>query len=411
MRANEFLREFEVADEDLEWLAAHSTSRLKHAISRAFKTQHNAEKSHNAAVARHDAEPIKKAPELRKKKDPRLAKPIDEDYDYDDAKFFSQLKQMQIDDRTAFDKVMAKVWSHAISERTNKLFDEKDLPSEANHHFDNIIIDAHGSFVDKLKFLDKLVKHGILSASRIFKGGLGNFDNILEYDDPIYQDIKTTIMNWAPKIGSNPAGKGEMFVILFTNGAVKAAVGDVKVGDTTAEVKSYDARLIGHKGYGSTIGTFKEYLIKLKELVPEREFSDDPNYYNWNYKGLTELSRTFQEAVKNGKGAKVKPLLDWTLHSLYVNSTPEQRDKIVDVISNDGSFSVAEFIRQWMLFQFDYYKMLEHFTGILFVNPTTLDYLYVSDTDEFDKQYDKFYIKPNFSWKDKQSIVIKISLL
>ena len=411
MRANEFLREFEVADEDLEWLAAHSTSRLKHAISRAFKTQHKAEKSHNAAVARHDAEPIKKAPELRKKKDPRLAKPIDEDYDYDDAKFFSQLKQMQIDDRTAFDKVMAKVWSHAISERTNKLFDEKDLPSGANHHFDNIIIDAHGSFVDKLKFLDKLVKHGILSASRIFKGGLGNFDNILEYDDPIYQDIKTTIMNWAPKIGSNPAGKGEMFVILFTDGAVKAAVGDVKVGDTTAEVKSYDARLIGHKGYGSTIGTFKEYLIKLKALVPNTEMPDDPNYYNWNYKGLTELNRIFTQAAQNHKGNQIKPLLDWTLHSLYVDSTPLQRDKVVDVIGTDGSFDVNEFIRQWMLFQFDYYKMVEHFTGILFVNPSTLDYLYISDTDDFDKNYDKFHIKPNFSWKDKQSIVIKISLL
>ena len=64
-----------------------------------------------------------------------------------------------------------------------------------------------------------------------------------------------------------------------------------------------------------------------------------------------------------------------------------------------------------MLFQFDYYKMLEHFTGILFVNPSTLDYLYISDTDDFDKNYDKFHIKPVFSWKDKQSIVIKISLL
>jgi len=412
MRAKEFLREFEVADEDLEWLAAHSTSRLKHAITCAFKTQHDAEKSHKAtAAAKRDVEHAEKPPELRKKKDPRLAQPIDEEYDYDDAKFFSQLKQMQSDDRAAFDKVMAKVWSHAISERTNKLFDEKDLPSEANQHFDNIIIDAHGSFVDKLKFLDKLVKHGILSASSIFKGGLGNFNNILEYDDPIYQDIKNPIMNWAPKIGSNPAGKGEMFVILFTNGAKKAAVGDVQVGDITAEVKSYDARLVGHKGYGSTIGTFKEYLIKLQALVPDRELSDDPNYYNWNYKGLTELSRIFQEAVKSGHGNKIKPLLDWTLHSLYVSSTPEQRDRIVDVISSDGSFDVNEFIRQWMLFQFDYYKMIEHFTGILFVNPTTLDYLYVSDTDEFDSNYDKFYIKPSFSWKDKQSIVIKISLL
>ena len=131
---------------------------------------------------------------------------------------------------------------------------------------------------------------------------------------------------------------------------------------------------MGHKGYGSTIGTFKEYLIKLQALVPDRELSDDPNYYNWNYKGLTELSRIFQEAVKSGHGNKIKPLLDWTLHSLYVSSTPEQRDRIVDVISSDGSFDVNEFIRQWMLFQFDYYKMIEHFTGcLLYTSPSPRD--------------------------------------
>ena len=412
MRAKEFLLEFAVPDDDLKWLADHSTSRLKTAIIKAFKAQHKSEQAHKASQAHKiDIERHEKPPEQRKKKDPRLAKPIDEDYEYNDENFFSRLKQMQTDDRTAFDKVMAKVYSHVISNLTQKIFSEKGLPTEANHHFDNIMIDANGKLEAKLEFLKKLGAQGILNPSTMFSGGLGNFDDILKYDDSVYEDIKFTVMNWTPKIGSNPAGKGEMFVILFTDGAAKAAVGDVKIGDITAEVKSYDARLIGHKGYGSTIGTFKEYLIKLKALVPNTEMPDDPNYYNWNYKGLTELNRIFTQAAQNHKGNQIKPLLDWTLHSLYVDSTPSQRDKVVDVIGTDGSFDVNEFIRQWMLFQFDYYKMLEHFTGILFVNPSTLDYLYISDTDDFDKNYDKFHIKPVFSWKDKQSIVIKISLL
>ena len=89
MRAKEFLLEFAVPDDDLKWLADHSTSRLKTAIIKAFKAQHKSEQAHKASQAHKiDIERHEKPPEQRKKKDPRLAKPIDEDYDYDDAKFF-----------------------------------------------------------------------------------------------------------------------------------------------------------------------------------------------------------------------------------------------------------------------------------------------------------------------------------
>lgn len=414
MRAEEFLVEFSVANDDIHWLAKHASDKLKKAIVSTFHKLKSAGKKRKTKAS--DEISSQDPPSLgRKKKDPRLAKPIDEDSAelkdlFSEQNFFNYLKTMQQSSPSEFHIIMAKVWSGQISVRAKELFKKKKLPLDATVHFDHIIIDAGGTFENKLKFLDKLIDNGPIDPSGIRTGGLGNFNDIMKYDNEIYQEIKRPIMNWTPKIGSTVSGKGEMFVILFTDDATKATVGDVDIDGATAEVKAYEARLIGHKGYGSTIGTFKEYVAKLHALFPDRKLPEDPNWYNWNYKGLSELSKLFSEAARAGKGDKIKPIIDWTLQSLYVDSTPEQRDKIVDVIAPDGSFDVDEFIRQWMLFQFDYYQMTEDFDGILFVNPVSFDFLYVSDTDEFADHYEKFRVQPTFSWKDKQSIVIKISL-
>lgn len=283
----------------------------------------------------------------------------------------------------------------------------KSLPVSLTRTIRGWFIDGEGTPEEKMQFVELMRTRGYIKTNALMSAEPNNFNNIRKFDSRVYDSVKDYFMQYEGSIGGVGIGKGELYCIFFAAGVTKGAPGDIIVGGNETEVKAVKSRFLATTGYGSTSSFFKTYRDMLQELVPTT-LPTDRNWFNWNYKGLHSLNDIF---VKSGNPQACKDIIDKTLAALYVDSTPDQRSRVVDVISDDCSFDVNAFLNAWLLMQFDYYKSIDGFDGILFINPGNFNFVYIEDSMQLDDKRALFNVKPSLSWKESRNVTSQISLI
>lgn len=310
-----------------------------------------------------------------------------------------------------FEKMYTEHNFKTIEDLVDDVIKARRLPSEYGDTISGWFRKASGTYEQKIEFLRDIRYNGYLETSALLSPEPSNFNSIAKYSSVVYDGVKDKFMSFEGKISGISIGKGELFCIFFASNVFKGSRGDLVIQGRDAEVKAIRSRFMATTGYGSTSSFFKTYKKMLQDLVPSMKDElekKDRNWYNWNYSGLTNLRDIF---INSRNPEECKRIIDKTLDALYLESTPEQRSRVSDVISNDGSFDVNSFLHAWVLMQFEYYKSVDGFDGILFLNPTNFNFVYIEDSSELDANWDLFRINPSLSWKEVRNVTSQVTLM
>ncbi len=315
----------------------------------------------------------------------------------------------ETDDELTLEQVMAILFKEEISEIIDNILIQKNIPLKINNQLISLLMEAPGQTGEKIGFLNEILEHGIIDDTKLaIPNKLMTFNSLLNTKyEFIFNSIKDFILSWCPMISAANIGKGEMFFFLFANNTYQGTKGDLVVDGVEVELKGPLARMLSTKGYTSTNSVFENYFKPyLDDKFPGR-LSPDPNYYNFNIAGIERLVDIYLE-INDPEWCK-NHLLE-TFKRLYTINDILVHRFIKETVRADGGFERYDFIRNFYEFQFDYYKSIDGFAGIQYINPKTGNLLYIQSGHDLKNNLDKFKTHLSFSWKENRNVTWQLTL-
>lgn len=295
-----------------------------------------------------------------------------------------------------------KIYSYIKKVDIGKGFDEifkKDQDLAQIHSvLSKTIVEANGSFEEKMAFAQELSTIGVVDADRLLSPNVPqNIKDVLVTDYPnILSQIIPDLLNIAGAYSSGKVktlrGKGEFFLAICSPDiSISKNVGDIIVNGSPVEVKGDLARIKGRKGYGTTdaaYGVVKQNIAKfLKTHLPD---ATAPNFVVtvgaksnfWSGFGPFCI----QQGLQSDLVIKfVRDQLRTIVKSLYLNLDNSSLDAVQSSINDQGVLDFTAFTQLIKEIAFAYYQNSDNFSGILFINSQSLNYVYVDNAQAFAK--------------------------
>lgn len=174
-------------------------------------------------------------------------------------------------------------------------------------------------------------------------------------------------------------GKGEVFMMLFVQGARKGSTseqqgsesGDIVVDGVEYEIKGSNARIRGQRGYGSFDAARKAFESSLQELINKSglEINATGQSYNISAQSNGFIDSVAAQLIQTGNITKedIVNVYASGLNQIYNNATTEQlKGWINRGINNDGKMN-SEFKSLYFKFALQYYATQEKFNYIILV--------------------------------------------
>lgn len=334
----------------------------------------------------------------------------------DEKMSLAQLKKSIIDgvksfaDELKLNKILSLMFQDKIHQEVRNLLEQKDLlHPEMVKLMNQLMLNAPGEVTEKVEFLKEAQATGFVNEKKLLaEGRYQNLNAVTKTKYPtILAFIAPTILNATPQISAASIGRGELFFFLFAKNTFQGKRGDLSVNGTEVEVKGRLARMVATKGYATTPSVYKEYFFKeLKKKYPK--VNTDQNYFNFNNSGIKNLSEVYAEI---GDPRWARNHLTTTFKKLYLQAKPAMIKKFVDKAMNkDGTLNVDEFISNFYAFQYDYYKQIDGWAGILYINPKTMNMLYIKSSDALKSNLSSFSASKSFSWKEGRNVTYQLTL-
>jgi hypothetical protein len=181
-------------------------------------------------------------------------------------------------------------------------------------------------------------------------------------------------------------GKGEVFMMLFVQGARKGGTseqqgsesGDIVVDGVEYEIKGSNARIRGQRGYGSFDAARKAFESSLQELINRSglEVNAAGKSYNISAQSNGFIDSIAAQLIQTGRVTKddIVNVYANGLNQIYNNANPQQfKSWINQGINNDGKMN-SEFKVLYFKFALQYYATQEKFNYIILVgtDPTAV---------------------------------------
>lgn len=186
-----------------------------------------------------------------------------------------------------------------------------------------------------------------------------------KYD--LERELVESILRFEP--ATKPStGKGEVFMMVFIDGAKKGSVGDVEINGVEYEVKGTNARIKGQRGFGAQTAGARSFTRDIQELAARAGVQVDTNKLNYNIQvkysgGINDIA---SELTSTGKVTKddIARIYANGLKEVYENADIEQ-DLMSWIKKNlDDSGTIindAQFKKDYFTFAIQYYAKQESF--------------------------------------------------
>lgn len=288
----------------------------------------------------------------------------------------------------------------------------------------NILVSDNFPIIDKINTFNKIVSNsGVFDGSEILKYFYSNLYNIIKQKNEVIGYHAETIAKKCGKMnyGSADLGPGEFLLATFGKDISLATKSDLKIKDKTVEVKATTkgkssiagGRMVSTAGFGSPTSIRKDlYNLMLNLQIPHHELvlygmaegckTSIIGGLNLNISGLSNLNNLIlQYTDYNGSVA----IFTTILKGLYTYINPTLIDKFVKHIKPNGSFDVENIRLELAKVAFDYYKSVEGFDYIMFLNINSGFYGLAETSECVDKLYRLRFLRftSDISWTDDRS--------
>jgi hypothetical protein len=307
-------------------------------------------------------------------------------------------KIQQIADPKELNKIYSYVRKLDIGEGFESIFTKDADLRQVQRVLSNAIIDAPGTFEDKVAFAKEMVTgEGIISLEKLFTPGVKqNLTNIVKTKYPeIFDSVSPELLNIAGAFSAGGKktnrGKGEFFLALASPKiSLSATAGDLNVNGKLVEVKGNLARIKGRKGYGTTDTASNEVRKNIVKFTKTHLPNATPVEFKigigaksdfWNG-GFSDycVSNGLDEFLHIDKFLKEQ--LKIMVKSLYLNITNNDLNDMLSCIDH-GYLNFNKFTIVNKRVAFDYYQRADKFAGILFINGETLNFVWCPDAETF----------------------------
>jgi len=312
-------------------------------------------------------------------------------------------------------------------EKITSILEQKGAPAIKDSFIKEFFSVSGGTLEEKREFLESIENGGIIDKNKFFRKTPSELSSMFLVQNSFIKRISNKLFSWIPKgLSKTGVGAGEALFMLYIDGAEKPLgtsedAGDLVVDGVKYEVKSVSsktgsggARLSGASGYGSFSGYYKTFIKELDKKVGEANrrmveanTGSKENTFNFNRNGLKNLSSLFTKETN-------KDLQELVLNAyMYVfpKYSKSNFKKLISTIK-DGNIDFEEFKKENIRIQFDYYKKLDDWKGIVFLNESGKNIVYVENSDELVSLYENgnMNIGASLSWKEPRNFVYQYGL-
>lgn len=258
------------------------------------------------------------------------------------------------------------------------------------------IIDAKGSFEDKMAFAKEMVNPGIINIKQLLTPGTTQniLDVVVTKYPEIFNQVAPALMNLSGSYYSNgkktQRGKGEFFLALSSpHITMISSAGDLNVDGKNIEVKANLARIKGRKGYGTIDGAYSQTKRNITEFfrkyLPEVQ---EPNFIVTVAAKSTFWSKFGPFCIQNGVKSNVvvdfvKSELKNIIKSLYLNIDNTTVNTLISNINESGVLDFKEFYLMMKKVAYSYYQQSDHFDGMIVISGDSFDFVYVNSPEIF----------------------------
>lgn len=258
------------------------------------------------------------------------------------------------------------------------------------------IIDAKGSFDEKINFAKELVQIGIIDINKLLSPGITqSIDDVIVTKYPnIYQQIAPTLIaiegSFLAGTKKTKKGKGEFFFALCSPQiTLSKDKGDLMIGKLPIEVKDNLARLISRNGYGTTVQATADVAKDIEKKIPKIR-----NILNGQplQTALGRDSNFWRTFGPSAIAAGIKPKLvitlmhdsmDTIVKSLYSDISEQELNAFRNTIRSNGELDWKAFTSVQKSMAFSYYQAHDQFAGILFINSDKQTVTYINSSNDF----------------------------
>ena len=186
-----------------------------------------------------------------------------------------------------------------------------------------------------------------------------------KYD--LERELVESILRFEP--ATKPStGKGEVFMMVFIDGAKKGSVGDVEINGVEYEVKGTNARIKGQRGFGAQTAGARSFTRDIQKLAARAGVQVDAKKLNYNIQvkysgGINDIA---SELTSTGKVTKddIARIYANGLKEVYENADIEQdlMSWIKKNLDDSGTIiNFAQFKKDYFTFAIQYYAKQESF--------------------------------------------------
>jgi hypothetical protein len=261
-------------------------------------------------------------------------------------------------------------------------------------------------------FLTQLSVDGILKVDTLLEpGAIHSLDKLIDTGyRSIFDKIKNDLFsNLSGSIGEKGAvGKGEYLLSIMSPKINRTGgAGDLDVDGKSVEVKSGTNGRIGPDGSFSLVGRFKDFVSFIQQLVragklpsSKLQLTNDPIKFNptLNMSFFSDFFET-EENVKAALGM----MLD-----MHYGNDYDTESIVNKVVGSGGAINGATLAKEMMKASFTVYKDVKGFDGILVMDSSITQFLYIDSPESMAGSTGKYFGVSWPSWTDAQSNCMKI---
>jgi hypothetical protein len=258
------------------------------------------------------------------------------------------------------------------------------------------IIDANGSFEEKMAFAKEMVNPGIINIKQLLTPGVPQniLDIVVTKYPNLFKQVAPSLMNLAGSYLANgkktQRGKGEFFLALSSpHITMKSSAGDLNIGGKNIEVKANLARIKGRKGYGTTDGAYSQTKKNISEFFKKNL----PNVQAPGFVVTVAAKSTFWSdfgpfCIQNGVKPNlvsnfVKTELKNIIKSIYLNLDSTSVNSLISNVNESGVLDFKEFYLMMKKVAYAYYQAADHFDGMIVISGDTMEFIYVDSPETF----------------------------
>lgn len=310
-------------------------------------------------------------------------------------------KVQSVSDINELNKVYSYIRKIDLGSGFEGVFAKDEDLRQVKNIISHAIIEAPGSFDEKLGFCKELVSgDGVISLERLFSPGeKQNLMDIVNTDYPeIFNAVAPSLSNIAGAYLSGGKktnrGKGEFFLAICSPriSLDKRGSGDLDVNGKPVEVKADLARIKGRKGYGTTDAAYNTVKKNVASFM-KKNLPDVAGQLDFTV-GLGAKSTLWNSefgdfCMQNDIDPKtvdafLKDNLKIIVRSLYINLSNADLNEMLNCIAH-GYLNFKQFTHINKRAAFEYYQSADKFAGILFINGDTLDFVWCPDAETFQR--------------------------